>query len=148
MGAGCGGTHDCLDIASLTLSLAGTDDRTPADQLGFRATVVEGALPQGASPPAYVVDVASIPYTIEWVEDDSERFHAVLEVRAVDRAGNASAPMRLEVGDGGFEGCATAPTARPTRGRPAWGRAAWALAPLAFALALVLRRRQAVGRDR
>jgi hypothetical protein len=137
--AGCGGsTSDCADIASLTLDLAGTDDRTAAGDLGYRVTVVEGALPQGALPPDFVVDVSLLPYTIRWVERDGPPFHAVLEVRAVDRAGNESAPLRLEVGDGRFDGCAAAPGAR----------AAWGVLPLALALALTLRRRQAPRRDR
>ncbi len=131
-GQGCSGTSSCGDIAMLALDLAATDDVSPGAEIGFRVRVVEGSLPHGALPVSYTADVSATRFLITWTETDAESFDAVLEIVAVDRAGNRSAPRLLSVDGGGLACSAT---------NGGFG-AALGFAPLALVLALITRRAQ------
>lgn len=128
---GCtGGRDSCSDVARVVLSLTATDDVSDQSAIGFRVRVVEGTIGPGAHPVTYVVDVSRAPLIFGWAETDPESFRAVLEVVAVDRAGNTSAPMLLEVEDGGLA-CAAGGGGL---------RSAWGFAPVALAIAAIARR--------
>ena len=130
-GQGCRGRgNSCADIARLVLDLEGTDDVSARADLGFRVRVVEGSLPNGTVPVAYTADVSVRPFQVAWAERDAESFDAVLEIVAVDRAGNESAPRRLAV-DGGGLACSAS--------NGGFG-AVLGFAPLALVLALIARR--------
>jgi len=132
-GQGCSGSRNsCDDIARLVLDLAATDDVSGPADIGFRVRVVEGSLPNGVPPAAYTVDVSSMRFQSAWAETDAQSFSAVLEIVAVDRAGNESAPQRLAV-DGGGLACSAS--------NGGFG-AALGFAPLALVLALIARRAQ------
>lgn len=135
---GCTGGHDsCSDVARVVLSLAATDDASQPSAIGFRVRVVEGTLGRGALPVDYAADVSTVPFQIVWAETEPESFRAVLEVVAVDRAGNISAPMRLAVEDGGLA-CAASGGGL---------RSAWGFAPVALVLAAIARRARRRARD-
>jgi hypothetical protein len=126
-GQGCsGGRSSCDDIGRLVLDLAATDDLSLGTDIGFRVRVVEGSLPRGALPGADIVDVSTIRFFVAWSEQEPESFDAVLEVVAVDRAGNESAPRRISVESGGAA-CST------SGGRTGL----FTLAPIALAVALI-----------
>ncbi len=132
-GQGCSGARSsCDDIARLVLDLAATDDVSGRAEIGFRVRVVEGSLPNGVRPAAYTVDVSSMRFQSAWAETDAKSFSAVLEIVAVDRAGNESAPRRLTVEGGGLACSAS---------NGGFG-AALGFAPLALVLALIARRAQ------
>lgn len=128
---GCtGGRDSCSDVARVVLSLTATDDVSEQSAIGFRVRLVEGTIGPGARPVTYAVDVSRAPFILGWAETDPESFRAVLEVVAVDRAGNTSAPTLLEVEDGGLA-CAAGGGGL---------RSVWGFAPVALAIVAIVRR--------
>jgi hypothetical protein len=126
---GCwGGSSSCDDFASITLDVHAADETSLRDEIGFLVTVVEGELPEHASPSSRALQAPEPGrYIIHWVETDAPAFFARLSVSAVDRAGNVSDPTFVEVSDGAFEGCTVVFGMRGTL----------ALAPLGIVIALL-----------
>jgi hypothetical protein len=118
---GCTGASTCDGFGSLALSVAPSDDVTPANAIGYRFSLAAGALPPGFSilldQPSQVV-VSDGEIWFNWTDgtDDHAPIDFTLRVTAIDRAGNESAPQMVRVIDDPG-GCAIA---RPhARGR-AW----------------------------
>ena len=119
----------CDDIGWITLPLAADDDTSADDAIGFRLTLVDGALPFDL-PADPVRGQTAEGLTLNWIDEstkEQEPLEATLEVFGVDEAGNVSAePLVVEISDPGRGGCASVPAA-----------SAWALLGL-----LALRRRR------
>ena len=110
---GCGGpvaASSCDNLGIVVLRVEGTDDRTPADQLGYRLTLKSGTLPPGMDLPtgavrARPIDPARPPQLLlAWVDGATNRQEAIdftLSIAAVDLAGNAGEPIDLRVADPG-----------------------------------------------
>lgn len=124
-GDGCG---ECGSGTSLELTITpGSDDRTDPGALGHVVELIEGELPFP------LPDGPVRGHTIYFRSNStrSQRVSAVLEVRAVDRAGNVGPATRVEIDDRA-SGCRVAPLS-------GFG-AAWLAI---FALHLLGRRRRA-----
>lgn len=96
--SGCGG---CGDFASFMIIVtAGTDDRTPAEQLGYLVEVVDGSMP------FEVGDSPRVGPALHFYSGDLDAppFSATLSVSPVDRAGNVGPAATVEVRGGGV-GC-------------------------------------------
>jgi len=131
--------NSCDGMGSLALTIAVSDDVTPATNLGYRFSLAAGALP-----PSFIimldqpsqVTVSDGKIWFNW--DDGTEDHApidfTLQVVAIDRAGNESAPQTVRVTDDPG-GCAVA--------RPHPRGLAWAVAA-----ALLLARRRRATRTR
>ena len=133
---GCGSSSSsCDDIGWVRLGVQGADDTTPPAEMGWFFELESGALPQGMTLPATAVRATNGEVQLSFVDgakDDQEKIECVLRVFAVDRAGNKSAPARVEVAHDGREmSCAIGMS------RVRWG---WAMPLVAFAL--MLRRRR------
>jgi hypothetical protein len=132
--------NSCDGMGSLALTIAVSDDVTPATNLGYRFSLAAGALP-----PSFFIlldQPSQVPVSdgkiwFNW--DDGTEDHApidfTLQVVAIDRAGNESAPQIVRVTDDPGGGCAVA--------RPHPRALAWAVAA-----ALLLARRRRASRTR
>jgi MYXO-CTERM domain-containing protein len=112
-----------------------SDDRTPATDLGFALSLVDGTLP--FTLPAEPVQSFRQPSEdfSTWFSDDGEEFAGTIEVRVVDRAGNMSEPVNVRAtGEAVGCGCSMVGMKRP-------GAAGWLGAFLI--LSFVRRRRTA-----
>lgn len=90
----------CGDFTSVAITNLATDDRTPADRIGYRVTLAAGALPSGFSLPGEVVNL-ELPDGSWWrmwpgIEADVD---FTLQFVAVDAAGNESAPQTVRIHD-------------------------------------------------
>ncbi|TNF37725.1 MAG: hypothetical protein EP329_02380 [Deltaproteobacteria bacterium] len=106
----CGGVSSCDDIGVFSIVLTpGGDDRTAADDLGYRVTVVSGRLPQGLIlPPGTLQPALPNELFFVWIDgrtDTQEAFDAVLGLVPVDRAGNEGPMLTVHLRDEG-SGCA------------------------------------------
>lgn len=118
--SGCGQTaSSCDDLGQIRIAVAGTDDMTPAEQLGFRVSIAAGKPPAGLIVPDSAVTIDGGPtgdgeLLLLWTDgntDDQESLDFTVNVVAVDRAGNESAPKTLRVADQG-SGCNLASRSR------------------------------------
>lgn len=145
--AGICSSTSCDDIGTLVLSWAsGGDDQTPDAALGVRVTVVEGTAPAGLWP----LDDAVVPDTpgglvLHWIDgasDDQEALSFVLELTALDAAGNESAPARVTVEAPATVGAAPGDPALPWGCAVGGGALPTGLAALAVGLLGLVRRRR------
>jgi hypothetical protein len=110
---GCTSVNSCDDIGSLAIAGAATDDVTAANDIGYRFSLVEGALPPSFSilldQPSQVL-VSDGQLWFHWTDgtDGHEPISFTLQVTAIDRAGNESAPRTVRVSRDGGDGCAVA----------------------------------------
>jgi hypothetical protein len=110
-GGACSGSS-CDGMGSLALTIAASDDVTPANNLGYRFSLAAGALPASffilLDQPSQVT-VSDGKIWFNW--DDGTEDHApidfTLQMVAIDRAGNRSAPQMVRVTDDPG-GCAVA----------------------------------------
>jgi MYXO-CTERM domain-containing protein len=135
----CSGST-CDGLASLGIAGAATDDVARPEGVGYRMSVVAGALPANflllSGPTRFYVQDGTIWFSWDDGEtDDQESIDFTLQVVAIDLAGNESAPQTIRVTDDQF-GCAIA------RGHRASGRTA-GFALLAVAWLAARRRRRA-----
>jgi hypothetical protein len=102
-GGACSGSS-CDGMGSLALTIAASDDVTPANNLGYRFSLAAGALPASffilLDQPSQVT-VSDGKIWFNW--DDGTEDHApidfTLQMVAIDRAGNRSAPQMVRVTD-------------------------------------------------
>ncbi len=139
---GCSGGSDvtsCDDLGELVFTVAGTDDMTPADHLGYSFSLVSGKLPEGFALPATPLQAQSATsVALFWVDgaiDGQEPLGFTLQVVAVDGAGNESAPQLVRVQTSSDGDCRVAGTSSPSGGAAALLGAA--------VVALAARRRRA-----
>ncbi|MCB9618841.1 MAG: hypothetical protein H6724_05225 [Sandaracinus sp.] len=129
---GCRGFSSCGTITRLSYEVEATDDRAAREQLTFALWLRrEPGAPTGTPDKLVVADrYGSSPDL--WTYGDSawEGRDLWLTVQVLDQAGNASAMSEAFLVDTGSRGCATS-------GTRAWST----LAPLAFGLLLLRRRR-------
>jgi MYXO-CTERM domain-containing protein len=137
---GCS-VDSCAGIGSLAIGGAATDDVTAAEDIGYRFSVVDGALPMSF---AILLDqpsratVADGKIWFNWDDGataDHEPINFTLQVVAIDKAGNESAPQTVRVSHDAGDGCAVAGEGPPRR------LLAWFVG-LALAGVLVARRRR------
>jgi hypothetical protein len=137
--SGCMGGNSCDGLASLALGVAPSDDVTPATDIGYRFSLVAGGLPPSFTiildrPSQFFMSDGELWFSWGDGTEDHAPIDFTLEVVAIDRAGNESAPQTVRVQDAGSSGgCAIARPSQPARGL-AW----FALA----ALVLAARRRR------
>ena len=96
--------NSCADIGLIDLTLTASDDRTPAEDLGYKLRFASGERPDAnLFIPAETVHSPMILY---WEDGASiqESFDFFLEIAAVDRAGNTGPWTLVEIADGG-SGC-------------------------------------------
>lgn len=88
---------DCSGLGHFHVRINASDDRTPAADLGFDLSVVDGTLPF-KFPSQYVQSFQEPSEDFStWFSDDGSDFAATVEVRVVDRAGNVSDPIDVRV---------------------------------------------------
>lgn len=95
---GCMTVNTCDGLGSLAISAAPTDDVTPATDIGYRFSLVAGALPPSFyilldEPSRAVVSDGQIWFDWSDGTDDHQPIDFTLRVVAIDRAGNESAPQ-------------------------------------------------------
>jgi hypothetical protein len=91
---------DCSGLGHFHVRVNASDDRTPAADLGFDLSVVDGTLPF-KFPSQYVESFQEPTEDFStWFSDDGSDFAATVEVRVVDRAGNVSDPIDVRVTSG------------------------------------------------
>jgi hypothetical protein len=117
---GCTSVNSCDGFGSLAISVAAADDVTPATGLGYRFTVVAGTLPPVFSiplnqPSQVLVSDGQIWFNWDDGTEDHQSIDFTLQVVAIDRAGNESAPQTVRVTDDPG-GCAIARPRAPYRG--------------------------------
>jgi TPR repeat protein len=96
--AGDGG--GCGELAAISLEARSTDDQSEPWQLGYRVSLVKGTMPD---PHALPRGVVGLP-VVTWFESarDLPPLELTLSIVAVDRAGNESQPLLVQVTDAGF----------------------------------------------
>jgi hypothetical protein len=108
---GCSTTHSsCDDIGKVVVTLSSSDDRTPADKLGYRFELVSGEVPEGMAIPTFAMAGYSGTFYFTWVDGSTrgqEEFAFTLRARAVDFGGHESPPIEIAVHNGGRMGCTT-----------------------------------------
>ena len=117
---GCMSGSSCDGFGSLAIRAAATDDVTPATGIGYRFTLVDGTLPPSFSillnqPSQVVVSDGEIWFNWNDGTEDHQSIDFTLQVVAIDRAGNESAPQTVRVTDDPG-GCAIARPRAPYRG--------------------------------
>jgi len=112
--SGCGtqSASSCDGIGSISLRLSpSTDDRTPAEKLGYRTILVAGTPPWGSAVSDVAVLMRGETLGFHWIDDaddDQEAFDFTVVIVAVDAAGNESDPSEeIRIRHGGRDpGCA------------------------------------------
>jgi hypothetical protein len=102
---GCGVTGSCDGTGFIGFEVSSSDDRTPAELLGYRVELVSGTLPAGALPlTALRADGALV---LRWDDgtSDHEAFSAELRIVPVDLAGNEGLAATVTVADEPPGGC-------------------------------------------
>jgi hypothetical protein len=104
----CGGTcssSSCDDDGAIILEVvAATDDRTGADEMGYRFDFQEGTLPDGFSLPDYDFRLDSGRVPLYWSDgevDVQDAFDFTVTISAVDLAGNLGPPSEIHIADAG-----------------------------------------------
>lgn len=99
-GTGCMSGDSCGDFTSVNVTNLATDDTTPPDRIGYRFSLVAGALPSGLTLPGGVVDLAlsDASLWLTWSGLDGD-IDFTLQLVAVDAAGNESAPETVRIRD-------------------------------------------------
>ena len=115
----CSG-NSCEGMGALAIAGVATDDVTPETGIGYRFSVVAGALPPGFRLPEgpTQITISDRQIWLNWDDgatDDQESIDFTLQLVAIDRAGNESAPQTLRVTDD-TGGCAVAGQRAPYRG--------------------------------
>ena len=106
--SGCGGVSGgtCGDLASISITVAATDDAAPVDKLGYQLRVVSGELPAGLTiPTTPVISYAGDELYFYFNYGDRSGFVVDLEIRAVDLNGNLGPPSVITIGEPGDSGC-------------------------------------------
>src|SRR3990172_7839201 len=96
--------YTCDDMGRIRLTLTASDDRTPAEDVGYKLRFASGERPDAnLFIPAETVHSPMILY---WEDGASiqESFDFFLAIAAVDRAGNTGPWTLIEIADGG-SGC-------------------------------------------
>jgi uncharacterized protein (TIGR03382 family) len=105
----CGGPGN-----HIALTLSSSDDRTPADAIGYQIHVVGGSLPEGTDFP---LDPVVPPYGDQILLRFSgeSAFSVEIEIRAVDLNGNLGPAMRLAISGARRDegGCAASGSSPP-----------------------------------
>lgn len=117
----------CEGMASISISVEASDDRTPTGQLGYVFKLLpDGEYPDGFS--GWGPRPIRVPDGTVWdgISYDDEDFSFDIEVRVVDLNGNQSEPKNVHIERSTWLGCSTA-------------RSEWAILPV---LAFILRRRR------
>lgn len=142
---GCGGgkVASCGSYGLVTLAVGGTDDATPADQLGYEVTLVDGTPPRDFNVPSMPVrpfagSGGTGDLYLYYSVTEAKGFRVTLQVRAVDLNGNLGPPTLVTVEETDTQaaapssgGCSTVPVPPPV-----------GIALGALALALRRRRRR------
>ncbi|NVB83251.1 MAG: hypothetical protein HOV81_33070 [Kofleriaceae bacterium] len=102
-----GGGASCAGLSQIELGVAATDDRAPADQLGYQVTVLSPESPvSGFGDRIVKPQLGTLFMRFDF---DAEPFDLDLEVRAVDLNGNVGEPTtysaRIEPPDVDDGGC-------------------------------------------
>jgi hypothetical protein len=93
--SGCGATK-CGDATYIGIAAVATDDITAANHIGYRLSLVDGALPPNTTLPT----TALAPFLDQirvYFPHDTVALDFTLEVVAVDLAGNESPPQTVHV---------------------------------------------------
>jgi len=118
---GCS-SNSCEGVGTLAIAGAATDDITPDYGIGYRFSLVAGALPPYFSILLDQPSQATVSEGKLWLNwddgatDDQETIDFTLRVIAIDKAGNESAPQTVRVTDDPGGACAIAPARAPARG--------------------------------
>jgi hypothetical protein len=106
---GCGGgaENSCSDTAIVAIAVTASDDRTPADKIGYQLTLVSGELPAGMTLPQGAVVPFDGKLNFVFRAEDRGGFTADLEVRARDLNGNLGPPTIVTISEAGDGGCRT-----------------------------------------
>jgi MYXO-CTERM domain-containing protein len=132
--AGCGGAK-CGDATYAGIPAVATDDMTPVQQIGYRVSLASGTLPPNFSLPTTAVDPIAGFVRLYFNADTDMGFDFILQVVAIDLAGNESAPQTVRVTDDSGHACAVA------RGRAGRTDLGWAALLALVAVAYRQRRR-------
>lgn len=98
----------------------------PDDDVGYLLEVVEGRLPDARELDVPTLTDRPMLWWRDGDDEDQEPVDFVLALTAIDRTGNLSEPVEIEVSDpGSAEGCGC----RSGTGSPSW---IWVLVPLVF----------------
>jgi MYXO-CTERM domain-containing protein len=128
--SGCGGSK-CGEFSHVAIQAVATDDMTLAGRIGYRFTLESGSA-QGVNIPTTAIEPVAGVIRLG-VDQNTVGFDFVLQVVAIDLAGNMSAPQSLRVEHFSDSECSLAPGgARPGLG--------W-LAMIALIVAVRQRRR-------
>jgi len=106
---GCAGgaENSCSDTAIVAIAVSASDDRTPADQIGYQLALVSGELPAGMTLPQGAVVPFDGKLNFVFRAEDRAGFTADLEVRARDQNGNLGPPTIVTISEAGDGGCRT-----------------------------------------
>jgi hypothetical protein len=98
--------EECGDVGQFLIRVDASDDVTSKDDLGFALSVVDGRLPF-MMPSTYVQSshFRKPGELTSWFNDDGGSFDGTLEVKVVDRAGNASNPVQVRAKGRDITGC-------------------------------------------
>src|SRR3990172_4911422 len=97
--------NSCDGIGLIDLTLTASDDRTPAEDLGYKLRFASGERPDANM--FIPEEPGHSPMTLSWddgASDIQESFDFFLEIAAVDRAGNTGPWTLSEIADAG-SGC-------------------------------------------
>ena len=113
-GGSCG-MSSCGDLSMIELDVTATDDRAPADQLGYEVTIVGGTAPADLGLDAMAIRPAFGDTMVFRFDGDDHGWAVQLSVRAVDLNGNLGPPTVVTVTDPEPEtgGCAAQRHGRP-----------------------------------
>jgi MYXO-CTERM domain-containing protein len=106
---GCGGSY-CPDVGSIQITVAATDDWTKPGQIGYRLSLVAGALAPGLMLPADAIEPGGSLLQLYWDSTTGRPVDFTLQVVAIDLAGNESAPQTVRVKNDSGHACAVAQT--------------------------------------
>jgi hypothetical protein len=98
---GCGASSSCDGTGTVSIVVQAEDDATPPESMGFRMELVSGSLPPGLSLPdgpvrGHARGDGSVGLILAW-SPRADSMDFVVEVSAVDRAGNAGDPTPIAV---------------------------------------------------
>lgn len=91
------GDGSCAGTGLVQVEVAATDDQTPADQIGYQVLVTRGEV-RFPGLPATPFTQGSGDLALHF-NDTGQALDLTLQVRAVDRNGNLSAPVDVDVRD-------------------------------------------------